>query len=84
MDMSLEYGSYKTAWKRLKRWQDDEEGVWDSILKELASIREHEEVSVDSSTVEAKKERGRSSRILVSNIGKGSKIRYMHACMCKQ
>jgi len=33
----------------------DEEGVWDRILKELASIVEHEEVSVDSSTVEAKK-----------------------------
>jgi transposase len=26
MDMPLEYGSYKTAWKRLKKWQD--EGVW--------------------------------------------------------
>jgi len=26
MDMPLEYGSYKTAWRRLKRWQD--EGVW--------------------------------------------------------
>jgi transposase len=52
MDMPLEYGSYKTAWRRL-RWQD--EGVWDRILKELASIVEHEEVSVDSSTVEAKK-----------------------------
>jgi transposase len=53
MDMPLEYGSYKTAWRRLKRWQD--EGVWDRILKELASIVEHKEVSVDSSTVEAKK-----------------------------
>jgi transposase len=53
MDMPLEYGSYKTAWRRLKRWQD--EGVLDRILKELASIREHEKVSVDSSTVEAKK-----------------------------
>ncbi len=53
MDMPLEYGSYNTAWRRLKRWQD--EGVWDRILKELASIVEHKEVSVDSSTVEAKK-----------------------------
>jgi transposase len=53
MDMHLEYGSYKTAWKRLKKWQD--EGVWDSIFKALASIREHGVVSVDSSTVEAKK-----------------------------
>jgi hypothetical protein len=54
MDMPLEYGSYKTSWRRLKRWQDEEE-VWDRILKELASIVEHKEVSVDSSTVEAKK-----------------------------
>jgi transposase len=53
MDMPLKYGSYKTAWKRLKKWQD--EGVWDSIFEALASIREHGVVSVDSSTVEAKK-----------------------------
>jgi transposase len=53
MDMPLEYGSYKTVWRRLKKWQD--EGVWDSIFKALASIREHGIVSVDSSTVEAKK-----------------------------
>ena len=53
MDMPLEYGSYKTAWKRLKKWQD--EGVWDRIFRALASIREHGIVSVDSSTVEAKK-----------------------------
>jgi transposase len=53
MDMPLEYGSYETAWKRLKKWQD--EGVWDSIFRALASIREHGIVSVDSSTVEAKK-----------------------------
>jgi transposase len=36
MDMPIKYGSYKTAWRRLKKWQD--EGVWDKILKELASI----------------------------------------------
>jgi transposase len=62
MDMPLEYGSYKTVWRRLKRWQD--EGVWDSIFKELASIVEHKEVSVDSLTVDAKKkkkERGRNN-----------------------
>jgi len=51
--MPPEYGSYKTAWRRLKRWQD--EGVWDRIFKALASIRGHGIVSVDSSTVEAKK-----------------------------
>ena len=53
MDMPLEYGSYKTARKRLKKWQ--EMSVWDSIFKALASLREHGIVSVDSSTVEAKK-----------------------------
>jgi transposase len=53
MDMPLRYGSYKTAWRRLKKWQD--EGVWYRILKALASIREHGMVSVDSLTVEAKK-----------------------------
>jgi transposase len=53
MDMPLEYGSYKTAWKRLKKWQ--EMGIWDSIFKALASLRVHGMVSVDSSTVEAKK-----------------------------
>ena len=46
----------------LRDGMSDEEEVWDRILKELASIVEHEEVSVDSSTVEAKKV-GRSSRI---------------------
>jgi len=59
MDMPLEYGSYKTAWRRLKKWQD--EGVWYRIFRALASIREHGMVSVDSSTVEAKK--GGASRI---------------------
>ena len=53
MDMPLKYGSYKTAWRRLRKWQD--EGVWDRILKVLASVRSHDRVSVDSSTVEAKK-----------------------------
>ena len=39
-----------------RRQSDEDEGVWDRILKELASIREHEEVAaVDSSTVKAKK-----------------------------
>jgi transposase len=53
MDMPIRYGSYKTAWKRLKRWQ--KEGVWERIFKALASMRGCERVSVDSSTIEAKK-----------------------------
>ncbi|MEM2896709.1 MAG: IS5 family transposase [Candidatus Bathyarchaeia archaeon] len=53
MDMPIRYGSYKTAWKRLKRWQ--KEGVWERIFKAIASMRSHDRVCVDSSTVEAKK-----------------------------
>jgi transposase len=52
-DMPVKYGSYKTAWRRLKRWE--EMGVWDSIFKTLASMRDLSRVSVDSTTVEAKK-----------------------------
>jgi len=53
MDIPLKYGSYKTAWRRLKRWQD--EGVWDRIFKVLVSMRRYVRVVVDGSTVEAKK-----------------------------
>ena len=52
MDMPLKYGSYKTAWRRLKKWSD--EGVWDRIFKSLASMRRYGGVSVDSSTIEAR------------------------------
>jgi transposase len=47
------YGSYMTAWRRLKKWE--EMGVWESIFKTLASMRDLSRVSVDSTTVEAKK-----------------------------
>ena len=71
------YASRVWFLRRLKKWQD--EGVWDRILKELASIREHGMVSVDSSTVEAKK-----GGELVGYDGfkhrKGTKI---HACVNK-
>ncbi len=53
MDMPIRYGSYKTAWRRLRRWQG--EGVWDRIFRALASVRDHGRVCVDSSTVEARK-----------------------------
>jgi len=53
MDMPLKYGSYKTAWRRLKKWSD--EVVWYRILKVLASVRSHDRVAVDSSTIEAKR-----------------------------
>ncbi len=53
MDMPAEYGSHKTAWRRLRLWQ--ELGVWDRILRALASSRRANRVAVDSTTVEAKK-----------------------------
>ena len=53
MDMPAEYGSYKTAWRRLRLWQ--ELGVWEEILRALASSRRADRVAVDSTTVEAKK-----------------------------
>ncbi|MEM3061509.1 MAG: transposase, partial [Candidatus Bathyarchaeia archaeon] len=43
MDMPIRYGSYKTAWKRLK------------LFKAIVSMRSHDRVCVDCSTVEAKK-----------------------------
>jgi transposase len=49
--MPAKYGSYKTALRRLRRWE--EMGVWDSIFKALASMRDLSRVSVDSTTVEA-------------------------------
>jgi len=52
-DMPVKYGSYKTAWRRLRKWE--EMGVWESIFKALASMRDLSRVSVDSTTVEAKR-----------------------------
>ena len=59
MDLPREYGSYSTAWRRLKRWE--EEGVWEKVLQTLrdrankAGIISIESVSVDSKTIPAKK-----------------------------
>ncbi|MEM2178967.1 MAG: transposase [Candidatus Methanomethylicaceae archaeon] len=58
-DMPRKYGSYKTAGRRLKKWQ--KEGIWDKIFNFLSSIRNSEAIAIDSSTVEAKK--GRINRI---------------------
>jgi len=60
MDLPREYGSYSTAWRRLKRWEEEE--VWGRILQALRD-RAHqagglislESVSVDSKTIPAKK-----------------------------
>jgi len=52
-DMPLIYGSYKTAWKRLRRWQ--EIGIWERMFRTIASMRRYSSVTIDSTTVEAKK-----------------------------
>jgi len=57
--MPKQYGSYVTAWRRLKRWS--EEGIWDLIFASLIDDFYHNGqlslgiVSIDSSFVEAKK-----------------------------
>jgi len=55
MDMPIKYGHYSTAFRRLKRWQN--EGVWSKILGSLINCSKPslEKVSVDSTTVEARK-----------------------------
>ncbi|MEM1575332.1 MAG: transposase [Nitrososphaerota archaeon] len=52
-DMPIIYGSYKIAWRRLKKWQ--EKGIWDKIFNFLVSIKNPKAIATDSSTVEAKK-----------------------------
>ncbi|WP_158024289.1 transposase [Methanosarcina horonobensis] len=58
-DMPKQYGSYVTAWRRLKRWS--EEGVWDMIFDSLKDDPYRNGqlslgiVAIDSSFVEAKK-----------------------------
>jgi hypothetical protein len=57
--MPKQYGSYVTAWRRLKRWS--EEGVWDMIFNSLKDGFYQKGqlslgiVAIDSSFVEAKK-----------------------------
>jgi len=60
-DMPKQYGSYVTAWRRLKRCS--EEGVWDMIVDSLKNdFYQNGQLSlgivaIDSSFVGAKKER---------------------------
>jgi hypothetical protein len=57
--MPKQYGSYVTAWRRLKRWS--EEGIWDMIFDSLKDDSYEKGqlslgiVAKDSSFVEAKK-----------------------------
>jgi transposase len=59
-EIPKDYGSYVTAWKRLKRWSS--EGIWTNILIEIRNNAYHlgelslDIVSVDSSLVDSKKE----------------------------
>jgi transposase len=59
MDMPAKYGSHKTVWERHKKWS--EKGVWKKIMESLVSrgysrgTINADDLSVDSSTVAAKK-----------------------------
>ena len=59
MDMSAVYGSHKTAWRRLKQWE--QAGVWERLWRESLNEAyrsgelEPTEAALDSSTVAAKK-----------------------------
>ena len=58
-DMPRKYGAPVTAWRRLKRWQ--EEGIWQDLMNRLQERAYQEEklnldkAIIDSSTIEAKK-----------------------------
>lgn len=60
-DMPKQYGSYVTAWRRLKRWS--EESVWDTIVDSLKDDLYQkgqlylEIVAIESSFVEEKREK---------------------------
>lgn len=65
MDMpSSRYGSHKTVWERHKKWSE-KEGVWKNIMDSLVSygyrndLINLNDLSIDSSTVSAKKGRGK-------------------------
>ena len=58
-DMPRRYGSYVTAWRRLKRWS--EEGIWFKILSAICDTAyingnlSIDTVSVDSTLIDSKK-----------------------------
>jgi hypothetical protein len=64
MDMPSKYGSYKIVWEHRKKWSK-QEGIWKRIMNSLVSYGYHKglvnvnELSIDSSTVAAKKGRGK-------------------------
>lgn len=70
-DMPKSYGSYVTAWRRLKRWS--EEGVWERILTSIRDLAYRsgnlrlDVIAIDSSFVEAKKGAKMSSTTDIRN-----------------
>lgn len=77
--MPSKYGSHKTVWERHKKWS--EKGVWKRIMDSLVSHGYQngqinaDDLSVDSSTVAAKKG-GKRSAMMVTR--KRKEARYMH------
>jgi transposase len=76
-DMPRCYGSYVTAWRRLRRWS--EEGVWSNVFCAIcdasytAGNLSIDTVSVDSTLIDSKK--GESSQFTtVTRDEKGSKF----------
>jgi transposase len=71
--MPRRYGSYVTAWRRLKRWS--EEGIWFKILCAICDTAYSngnlsiDTVSVDSTLIDSKKE-GTMRNITVTRDGK--------------
>jgi len=70
-DMPRRYGSYQTAWRRLKRWS--REGVWNKILV-AAQERAYaigkfdlEIVAVDSTLIDSKKVGIQQSTTVISD-----------------
>jgi transposase len=78
-DMPRHYGSYVTAWRRLRRWS--EEGVWFRVLCAIcdtaysAGKLSIDTVAVDSTLVDSKKVEN-SQATMVTKEGKASK--FMH------
>ena len=50
-DMPERYGAWSTVYSRFVEWQ--EEGLFDTILKELSEEADFQDMSIDSSTVKA-------------------------------
>ena len=50
-DLPKRYGAWSTVYSRFVQWQ--EEGLFDTILKELSEEADFQDMSIDSSTVKA-------------------------------